>query len=160
MKDFIEWSDALSVGVDEIDEQHKGLANMVNELNVAIEGGWGREARDQIIVRLVEYTRVHFATEESLMSISNYPDLKKHKQQHEHLIDIVKTYIAKYQEDPSASNYDLLFFLKKWLVEHIMKDDKAMGEYLVKAGSVKVKSRNKGSWFSWLSKWFGAGQGH
>lgn len=155
MKDFIEWSDSLSVGVDEIDEQHKELAHMVNELNVAIEGGWGREARDHIIVRLVEYTRVHFATEESLMSISNYPNLKAHKKQHEHLIDIVKTYITKYQEDPTASNYDLLFFLKKWLVEHIMKDDKVMGEHLIKAGTIKAKSNNKKSWFGWLGKWFG-----
>ncbi|MGB4948103.1 MAG: hemerythrin domain-containing protein, partial [Candidatus Competibacter denitrificans] len=70
-KDFIEWSDALSVGVEEVDQQHKGLAQMVNELNGAIHGGWGKETRDDIIVKLLEYTRVHFATEESLMSISN-----------------------------------------------------------------------------------------
>lgn len=152
-KDFIEWSDALSVGVEEVDQQHKGLAQMVNELNRAIHGGWGKEARDEIIVKLVKYTRVHFATEESLMSISSYPHLKEHKKQHENLIDIVKTYIKKYNENPEASNYEFLFFLKKWLTEHIMKDDKLMGEYLVKTGSVKTK--NVSSFWGGLKKLFG-----
>lgn len=152
-KDFIEWSDALSIGVEEIDEQHKSLAQMVNELNGAIHGGWGKEARDEIIVRLVEYTRVHFATEESLMSISKYPHSKEHKKQHEDLIDTVKQYIKKYNENPDASNYDLLFFLRKWLVDHIMKDDKMMGNYLVKSGSVKPESGS--SWLKSLKKIFG-----
>lgn len=157
MKDFIEWSDTLSVGVDEIDEQHKGLAAMVNEMSVAIEGGWGKEARDQILVRLIEYTRVHFATEESLMSISSYAGLKAHKKQHENLIEIVKSYIKKYNEDPNASSYDLLFFLKKWLVDHIMKDDKAMGDYLVKVGAAKTKSKARKSLLGWLGSLFGFG---
>lgn len=152
-KDFIEWSDALSIGVEEVDQQHKGLAQMVNELNGAIHGGWGKEARDEIIVKLVEYTRVHFATEESLMSISSYPHLKEHKKQHENLIDMVKAYIKKYDENPEASNYEFLFFLKKWLVEHIMKDDKLMGEYLVKTGSVKAKKSS--SWWGGVKKMFG-----
>ncbi|CDI03826.1 putative hemerythrin-like protein [Candidatus Competibacter denitrificans Run_A_D11] len=152
-KDFIEWSDALSVGVEEVDQQHKGLAQMVNELNGAIHGGWGKETRDDIIVKLLEYTRVHFATEESLMSISNYPHLKEHKKQHENLIDIVKAYVKKYNENPEASNYEFLFFLKRWLVEHIMKDDKLMGEYLIKTGSVKTKKPT--SWWGGLRKPFG-----
>ncbi len=82
-KDFIEWSDALSVGVQEIDDQHKGLAAMVNEMSEGIKGGWGKEARDEVLTRLVEYTKVHFATEESLMSISNYPGISTHKKQHD-----------------------------------------------------------------------------
>lgn len=75
------------------------------------------------------------------MTISNYPGAHNHKRQHEQLIDMVGSYIKKYNEDPSASNYDLLFFLKRWLVEHIMKDDKAMGDHLVKHGTIKSEHR-------------------
>jgi len=154
-KDFIEWSDSLSIGVKEIDDQHKGLAAMVNEMSEGIKGGWGKEARDEVLTRLVEYTKVHFATEESLMTISNYPGAHNHKRQHEQLIDMVGSYIKKYNEDPSASNYDLLFFLKRWLVEHIMKDDKALGDHLVKHGTIKPEHRE--TLFGRIKKLFGFG---
>ncbi|MGB4948421.1 MAG: hypothetical protein WBQ05_14655, partial [Candidatus Competibacter denitrificans] len=81
------------------------------------------------------------------------PHLKEHKKQHENLIDIVKAYVKKYNENPEASNYEFLFFLKRWLVEHIMKDDKLMGEYLVKASSIKTK--NSSLWWGGLKKLFG-----
>ena len=144
MPDFIEWSDELSVGVDEIDNQHKVLVNMINELNTAVHGGWGKEARKEVIDKLIEYTKVHFATEESLMSITAYPKSNNHKEQHGNLISMVKEHIKRYENDANSSSYDLIFFLKSWLVEHIMKDDKILGEYLVKKGSM---GKEKKSWF-------------
>ena len=154
-KTFIEWSDSFSIGVQTVDEQHKGLVAMLNEINDGINGGWGKQARDEVLNKLVEYTVVNFNTEESLMTISNYSGLAAHKQHHEQLIAMVKEYLAKYEKDPSASNYDLLFFLKRWLVEHIMKDDKAMGEYLVKQGVGKTGTSS--SWFARIKQWLGFG---
>jgi hemerythrin len=159
MKEFIEWSDALSVGVKEIDDQHKRLIEMLNELNNAIHGGWGKEARKNVLDKLIEYTREHFATEENIMSISGYPDIEAHKKQHENLIVMVKNYVKKYEQDPNASNYDLLFyaasydllfFLRRWLTAHIIKSDKALGDYLVKTGP-KTEGAQK-SWFRRLFK--------
>jgi hemerythrin len=150
MKEFIEWSDALSVGVKEIADQHKGLINMLNELNKAIQGGWGKEARKEVIDKLIEYTRVHFTTEESVMSISGYPDVEAHKKQHENLIVMVNDYVKKYEQDPNASSYDLLFFLKRWLTEHIIKSDKTLGDYLVKTGP-----KTGGAKKSWFRRLFG-----
>ncbi|MCP5424528.1 MAG: hemerythrin family protein [Gammaproteobacteria bacterium] len=153
MKPFIEWSDSLSVGVQQIDEQHKELVSMVNKVNEGISGGWGKEARDEILTRLVEYTRIHFATEESLMDISKYPEQKSHKHRHDDLINMVGQHLKKYEEDPNASNYDLLFFLKKWLVDHIMKDDKKLGAYLVKKG-LSTGTEHM-SFFTKIKKMFG-----
>lgn len=150
MKEFIEWSDTLSVGVKEIDDQHKGLINMINELNKAIQGGWGKEARKTVIDKLVEYTRVHFTTEESVMGISGYPDVEAHKKQHENLIAKVSDYIKKYEQDPNTSSYDLLYFLKGWLTEHIIKSDKKLGDYLVKSGP-----KTGGAKKSWFRRLFG-----
>jgi len=145
MKEFIEWSDTLSVGVKEIDDQHRSLVDMVNELNAAVHGGWGKEARQKVIDKLIDYTRVHFATEESLMSIADYPNSEAHKKQHEDLIVRVKEYLKQYAQNPDSSSYDLIFFLKRWLTEHIMRDDKSLGEYLVKRGSSIGKAKR--SWF-------------
>jgi hemerythrin len=148
--EFVEWSDALSVGVTEIDDQHKELIKMLNKLNTAIHGGWGKETRREVINQLVEYTRVHFTTEESVMSIAGYPDVEAHKKKHHDLILKVKDYVSKYEKNPDASSYDLLFFLKQWLTEHIIKSDKALGDYLL-ANGPKAGSAKK----SWLRRLFG-----
>ena len=100
---------------------------MLNEISEGINGGWGKDARTDVLAKLVEYTLVHFATEEDLMQLVHYPDEGAHKAYHQNLIETVQNYIKKYDEDPNASNYDLLFFLKKWLIEHILKNDKRLG---------------------------------
>lgn len=151
MKEFIAWSDALSVGVNEIDNQHKTLVEMVNQLSEGIHGGWGKEARKEVIDKLIDYTRVHFATEESLMSIAKYPSYSAHKKKHEDLIEMVKEYVKKYEQDPDSSSYELLYFLKRWLTEHIMRDDKTLGGYLIKKGDNVGKAKK-----SWLSSLFGS----
>jgi hemerythrin len=135
MKEVIEWSDALSTGVKEIDDQHKTLVDMLNELNEAVHGGWGKDARKMVIDKLFEYTAIHFATEESLMRVSKYPRADAHKKQHDDLVDMVKDYLKQYEQNPNASSYDLIFFLKRWLTDHIMRDDKLFGGYLVKNGA-------------------------
>ena len=154
VKQLLEWSDTLSVGVATIDEQHKGLVAMLNEINEGIQGGWGRKARDEVLAKLVEYTVIHFATEESLMKIAGYPEEAAHIRRHENLIQMVEQYITKYNEDPSASNYDLLFFLRRWLVEHIQKDDKLLGQYLVQRGVVGDAQTSK-PFFTRIKEWLG-----
>lgn len=151
MQKFVNWSEELSIGVKEIDQQHKNLVAMLNELSQAIDGGWGRRTRDQIIDKLLEHTQVHFATEENLMSVFAYPDSDKHKKQHEALVIQVHEYLDHFNSDPHASSYDLLFFLRKWLTEHILKEDKAMGEFMVARGVGKTAPKK-----SWLGRLFGS----
>ncbi|KOR27636.1 hemerythrin, partial [Achromatium sp. WMS1] len=85
MTQFLAWSEEISVGVEEIDEQHKVLLNLINELNDAMQARRSHDVITSIINKLSEYTRIHFAVEESLMRILNYPDYESHKAQHEEL---------------------------------------------------------------------------
>lgn len=141
MKEFVAWSETLDSGVKEIDDQHKTLVNMLNTLNEAIHGGWGKEARREVIDKLIEYTKVHFAMEEGLMDSSNYPNSKAHKRQHEELIVMLKEHVRQYEQNSDTSSYNLIFFLKRWLTEHIMRDDKLLGKYLVKSGPTKGQEK-------------------
>ena len=70
--------------------------------------GVGKRNQKEVINQLVEYTRVHFTTEESVMSIAGYPDVEAHKKHHD-LILKVKDYVSKYEKNPDASSYDLCF---------------------------------------------------
>jgi len=76
---FMVWNDQLSVSIEAIDTDHKQLVAILNELYDAIHAGHGREAVTEIIERLVDYTRYHFAREEELFSSTGYLDAAAHK---------------------------------------------------------------------------------
>jgi len=135
MTDLVVWNDELSVGIEEIDEQHKVLVDLLNELSLAIKEHHGNEACLAILDRLVDYTRIHFAVEESLMRIFEYEDYENHKAEHEQLIE----------EDHRKISFKLLHFLKMWLTQHIMHSDQEYSEHFLNRGMQKNSSRS--GWF-------------
>ena len=86
MAKFVEWSDDLSVGIEEIDSQHKVLVDLVNQMHEAIHQRHGSDVVIDILNQLTDYTRIHFAVEESLMRILNYPGYEDHRDVHEELV--------------------------------------------------------------------------
>jgi len=145
---LIEWSDELSVGIQEIDEQHKVLVGLVNEMHQAIHEHHGSETAREILDRLGDYTRIHFAVEESLMRIFDYPGYEAHKKQHEELIAQFRQYHAKVQSGTAKISFELLHFLKLWLSQHILESDKDYAPHMLKLGA-KAKSAQS-SWFGRL----------
>lgn len=93
---IVDWSDELSIGIPEIDKQHKVLVGLLNRLHQAILEHRAREECGEILEQLIEYTRVHFATEESVMSTFNYPQLEQHRKEHQDLIDEVSRFKARF----------------------------------------------------------------
>ncbi|QEP43445.1 hemerythrin [Ectothiorhodospiraceae bacterium BW-2] len=144
---LVEWDDELSVGIQEIDEQHKVLVGLVNEMHDAIHEHQGREASIAILVKLVDYTKIHFAVEESLMRIFEYPEYEEHKEQHAALLDEIAIMQEKIDAG-GAISFQLLHFLKMWLTKHIVDSDKNYTEHFLNTG-VKATTKNQ-SWFSRL----------
>jgi hemerythrin len=145
---LIEWSDELSVGIQEIDEQHKVLVGLVNEMDEAIRQHHGSEVTAEILQRLAEYTKIHFAVEESLFRIFDYPGYEEHKKQHDELIREVLELQNKVNSGKKSVSFQLLHFLKMWLTQHILDSDKEYGPYLLKSG-LKARS-SQSSWFKKL----------
>ena len=77
------WKENLSVGVNEIDNQHKELFNRINNLLDACTRGKGSEEIKRTLNFLSDYVISHFGTEENLMVRYNYPDYTSHKEKHE-----------------------------------------------------------------------------
>ncbi len=134
MGKFIEWSDVLSVGIDEIDSQHKVLVDLINEMHEAIHQRHGSGVVRDVLSKLAEYTKIHFAVEESLMRILGYPDYEEHKAQHQELIHSMMDLQQKVDSGKTAIGFELMHFLKIWLTNHIMESDQEYGEYFVEAG--------------------------
>lgn len=151
MGKFVEWSDELSVGVEEIDEQHKVLVGLVNDMHEAIHQRHGSDVVQEILAQLTDYTRVHFAVEESLMRILNYPGYEAHKEKHEVLLSHVVELNEKVKAGKTSIGFELMHFLKVWLTKHIMESDKEYSGHFLSAGAnAKLKKR------SWVSKLWGS----
>ena len=86
MKDIV-WDKILSVGVDEIDEDHRKLVNIFNILNHSVMEGESPEYLAATLEELINCTVWHFSHEERLMLKYRYPAIEEHKAQHRDLID-------------------------------------------------------------------------
>lgn len=128
---LITWQDSYSVGVPLIDNDHKLLVSLINQLDDAIKGGQGRDVVGSVLNVLEEYTRGHFGREEILMRKAGYPDLPPHKREHEKLAAQVREIVARYAAgDDSHIDDELLQFLKSWLTGHILGVDMKYAPYL------------------------------
>ena len=125
------WTEKLSVGVGVLDDDHKKLVGMVNELYDAMQAGHGKEKLGGILDRLVQYTKFHFSREEKYFAETGYPASGPHKEQHEALTRQVLDVQKKYNAGVAATlSVDVMHFLRDWLVKHIQGSDQSYRAHL------------------------------
>lgn len=127
---YIQWDQKLSVGIAQIDMQHKKLVGMVNDMYQAMSEGKGNEALGNVLKELVTYTRTHFAAEEKLMQMHEYPDFPAHKAVHDQMTKKVMELQSDFSAGKVALSTKVTAFLKDWLVKHIMGTDMKYAPYL------------------------------
>lgn len=131
---LLEWRQEFSVSVSEMDEQHKLLINVINELGESINNGSDRNALKPILDQLLDYTAYHFVTEEKLLERYEYPGLIKQKQEHETLTWQVLDLRSRYDAGEGVKPMEVLGFLTGWLKKHLLESDKQYGPYLNSKG--------------------------
>jgi len=124
------WKRQYSVNIREIDNQHKKLVALLNDLYEAIEGGGGRESLGRILSELVTYAKSHFATEERLMKNYGYPGYLAHKEKHEKMTAKVHEYRRKFDAGEIQTPIEISNFLKDWLGKHILGTDMEYSAFL------------------------------
>ena len=129
-KQLIRWSENLSVGIESIDDQHKVLVGMINELYKQMQSGSAKDAVGATLGRLVEYTANHFKYEEKLFAEHNYPEQKGHQELHNKLVSQVVQFQEEFDRGEKDVSLELMEFLKEWLLTHIKKSDMAYSSYL------------------------------
>ncbi|HOJ64747.1 MAG TPA: bacteriohemerythrin [Spirochaetota bacterium] len=123
------WEEKYSVNIKEIDEQHKKLVGILNELHTSMLGGKANNVLKKVLNELIDYTTYHFKTEEQLMTIHNYPKYDEHKASHKNLTDKVLSFYSELESGKKLLSVELLFFLKDWLVNHILGEDKMYSKF-------------------------------
>jgi hemerythrin-like metal-binding protein len=127
---MFEWNPQYSVQIGSIDAQHQTLFRLAEELNTAMAAGRGKSALFRILDRLVQYTMVHFANEERLMRLHDYPGLAAHQAQHEALTKQVQQFQAEFNAGTTAITVELMYFLRDWLTGHIAGTDQKYVPFL------------------------------
>ena len=127
----LEWHDRFSVGNAALDQDHKHLFRLFNDLSGAMRAGKAKSAIAPILDALIEYTAVHFKREEEAMAAGGFPDLAAHRQLHEAFVATaldVREKFSRAQNNTLA--IETLAFVKKWLIDHIQKSDRAYTPFI------------------------------
>lgn len=128
----LQWTEQLETGINLIDTQHKELIDKVNELLEACQQGKGKHTLSGFIDFLAEYVVMHFSEEEKYMKQFKYPEYAEHKAQHTQFLKSFGELKTKF--DLQGSGTALVLMTNRtvvdWLVTHIKRTDKALGEFL------------------------------
>lgn len=128
-----QWTDELATGMKKVDDQHKELIKMVNDLHDALSKGKGKEIVGKTINFLSDYVVDHFKTEEKLMLDYNYSGYLIHKSQHEQFIKEFGDLVKEVNAATAASFLAIRVqrSIVQWLINHIMNVDKHMARFII-----------------------------
>lgn len=120
----MEWNKIFITGLEKIDEQHKGLFDIIAKLKKAMKNSTvNNEEIRNILVSLIEYTKSHFVYEENYLEEIGYAKLKEHKSIHQTFLLELNDIVLKYKKDGTYKDVKLYIFLIKWLQQHIAIED-------------------------------------
>jgi hemerythrin-like metal-binding protein len=132
---FIVWTNEMSVDVKMLDNDHKTLAILINDLHGGLMAGRDSKALEHIFDELIACARVHFANEERLLDETGYSGAAEHKQDHEQKIKLLLTLQARFQIAKESADYlEVLDQLKEWLFAHTKGIDKEFVAHLKASG--------------------------
>ena len=132
---FIDWNDKdYSVGVVEINEQHKQLVNLINDLHSAMMERKAKEILTEVIDELIDYTAYHFSTEEKYFDQYGYKDTFAHKKIHKDFVNEVLKFKKDVDNNKLFVSSKILNFLKDWLLNHIKVTDKKYMSFMQENG--------------------------
>ncbi|MCF6365325.1 MAG: bacteriohemerythrin [Bacteroidales bacterium] len=133
-KILINWDEYYSVGYDLIDEQHKKLVDMINELYSSFILGEAQEKAQVIVEEMIKYTDYHFKTEENFFDEYNYPETQEHKNIHASFVNKAVELKEGLESGQITVSYDIMNFLRQWLIDHILKEDKKFAKFFSEKG--------------------------
>lgn len=124
---FIEWNSIYSVGIEIIDNQHKRIFELINEIYNTSKLDFAQF--EKVRIQLNNYANYHFRLEEKLFEITHYPQTNAHLQEHNEFREKIKQWNEKSKKEMENELFD---FLVDWLIEHILNVDMKYAPYIKK----------------------------
>lgn len=124
MHQLNQWHNSYSVYVKDLDDQHKKLIGLLNELYDAYLQNTHLQRVGEIIVQLHDFAVFHFATEEEYFQQCHYERAAEHISAHKVLLERLQNFEAEYQKNHTVATLHLIDFMNDWLHNHICNVDR------------------------------------
>jgi hemerythrin-like metal-binding protein len=121
---LLTWRKSKSVGVKDLDDQHRGMMRILNELHAAAMKGRVGEVAGPLLGQVSCASREHFSSEEELMEQTRYPGLAEHRAIHQALLAKAAEFLVRHDEGDMTAYVELLYFVRDWFLDHLEREDK------------------------------------
>lgn len=131
------WNDTLTIGIKEIDDQHKAFIEKMEHFHQACLSGKGNDELKSMLKDIEDYVKHHFQTEEALHRKHNYPDIESHKKMHDKYVANLERLKHEYFKKGSNVMVVIKFqtYLSDWFINHVKSEDKKFGKFLTASKS-------------------------
>jgi hemerythrin len=127
---LMNWSSKYSVGMEALDNQHKALMGVLNELHAASMQGKAGEVAGPLLRQTVSISNEHFAAEERLMESTGFPGLAAHRAKHRELAGKIAEFVARHEKGDTTVYTPTLYFMRDWQTKHMQKEDQEYAPWL------------------------------
>lgn len=122
--------DNIHLGADALDNEHQGQIDLLLAVEAELRGAADRDQLDLLLDRLIEFTNIHFMSEQVIMRQQAYPGLPAHEAEHDRLMDEMRDFQRRLDGAERPLVADDLAALRDWVLLHIRSKDKAFAQYL------------------------------
>jgi hemerythrin-like metal-binding protein len=129
---LIEWKEQFSVGVADVDHEHRELIGLINKLHDAMSGEHATLTVPDFLGEIYAHVSAHFALEEKIMREHNYDQYLDHKEDHERLLDEIRDIMDDYEENAYFSDDDFASHVERWFTGHFSTKDSRLHKHLGK----------------------------
>lgn len=127
---LIEWKDSYSIGVPDVDHEHKEMIQIINELFTHIAGDDSHATTLYFLGEIYAKIASHFALEEKIMHEKKYDEFLDHKEDHDHLLDKILDIMDEYEQSENIDNEVFAEKLNNWFGEHFRTKDARLHKFL------------------------------
>ncbi len=132
------WREAMNIGDEEIDNDHKDLIALADQLVAVAKKKVERDSVEHTLFEFVKLTKHHFHREEKIQKEINYPYQVQHLRSHQAAIKRLSSWLEKYEkcttdDERDAIVIECIAYTNEWLMDHILEQDMQMKPYVMKA---------------------------
>ena len=120
---YLQWDEKYSVGVDSVDYEHQNLMDMINMIYAELEDRRDIAEITQTVSDVHAEISAHFALEERIMRQAGYEGFAAHKNDHEDLLDQIRSMMDAIEDDPEPALDMLSEQLADWFSNHFATFD-------------------------------------
>jgi len=124
---WVKWDQSLDVGIDAIDEQHRYLFDLINDMYEVVSCKEGAREVARLINATDAYAKIHFRAEEQMMRHYGYEGIHHQMQQHHAFEAKIREFYEELHTNPLVAQFDVLSYLRDWLIHHIRVEDAKLG---------------------------------